>query len=565
MKNILLTLCILAVPMGTGAQNYAKKLKKATAIEVTYQSSYKGKVQPGNAIMTLAGSQESLTNGWQLSHSGAQAASDPEEKQLVTATYVDYSALKSYKRAELPNGEVISSATPFSIGAGYKEQGIGTHLGLNCKIVRTIINSNTIDVWYTNDLPFRGTPQPGVGVPDGLVLKVVRNGDMVQEATALSALKEVPQILPQSWGKPVDDAVYQYTINQSGVTTVTVFDQQTICFNGAKLSQELKDREQYVAAGGTIILKKVKLPKLRTDRSVFAEVVQYSEGDAYDRTGSIFIIPTDKKQSFIDALHDLNSVPFFRSDSVDYHGLTSTADYCVPMELMRFFTGFGVRQYNNKVVPGQTWVDSVLYKTEVTLLSDRLHDEVWVGAYIGNWDAKGHRLSLKLKYYPDDERKICKTVPLFNTVNYMEQAGQPYPIFMRNDSLTVKFTLSEAAPLARLVYTTTGHGGWGGGDEFNPKPNTIWLDGKRVITFVPWRDDCGTYRNNNPCSGNFSNGLSSSDLSRSNWCPGTVTNPDYIYLGDLTPGEHTLSVQIPQGAPEGGSNSYWCISGTLIY
>lgn len=565
MKNILLTLCILAVPMGAGAQNYVKKLKKATAIEVTYQSSYKGKVQPGNAIMTLAGSQESLTNGWQLSHSGAQAASDPEEKQLVTATYVDYSALKSYKRAELPNGEVISSATPFSIGAGYKEQGTGTHLGLNCKIVRTIINSNTIDVWYTNDLPFRGTPQPGVGVPDGLVLKVVRNGDMVQEATALSALKEVPQILPQSWGKPVDDAVYQYTINQSGVTTVTVFDQQTICFNGAKLSQELKDGEQYVAAGGTIILKKVKLPKLRTDRSVFAEVVQYSEGDAYDRTGSIFIIPTDKKQSFIDALHDLNSVPFFRSDSVDYHGLTSTADYCVPMELMRFFTGFGVRQYNNKVVPGQTWVDSVVYKTEVTLLSDRLHDEVWVGAYIGNWDAKGHRLSLKLKYYPDDERKICKTVPLFNTVNYMEQAGQPYPIFMRNDSLTVKFTLSEAAPLARLVYTTTGHGGWGGGDEFNPKPNTIWLDGKRVITFVPWRDDCGTYRNNNPCSGNFSNGLSSSDLSRSNWCPGTVTNPDYIYLGDLTPGEHTLSVQIPQGAPEGGSNSYWCISGTLIY
>ena len=105
----------------------------------------------------------------------------------------------------------------------------------------------------------------------------------------------------------------------------------------------------------------------------------------------------------------------------------------------------------------------------------------------------------------------------------------------------------------------------GGGDEFNQKPNTLYLDGEKVISFVPWRDDCGTYRNWNPCSGNFSNGLSSSDLSRSNWCPGTATNPEYIYLGDLEAGEHSITVKIPQGAPEGGSNSYWCISGTLIY
>lgn len=64
-----------------------------------------------------------------------------------------------------------------------------------------------------------------------------------------------------------------------------------------------------------------------------------------------------------------------------------------------------------------------------------------------------------------------------------------------------------------------------------------------MISFVPWRDDCGTYRNWNPCSGNFSNGLSSSDLSRSNWCPGTVTNPEYIYLGDLEAGEHSITVK----------------------
>ncbi len=156
-------------------------------------------------------------------------------------------------------------------------------------------------------------------------------------------------------------------------------------------------------------------------------------------------------------------------------------------------------------------------------------------------------------------------MPLFNTVNYLEQAGQPYPIFMLNDSLQTEFTLDHPVENAMLCYTTTGHGGWGGGDEFNKKTNTIILDGREVITFIPWRDDCGTYRNNNPCSGNFANGLSSSDLSRSNWCPGTVTNPEYIYLGNLAAGKHKLTVKIPQGKPAGSSNSYWCISGTLLY
>jgi hypothetical protein len=68
----------------------------------------------------------------------------------------------------------------------------------------------------------------------------------------------------------------------------------------------------------------------------------------------------------------------------------------------------------------------------------------------------------------------------------------------------------------------------------------------------------------NPASGNFQDGLSSSDLSRSNWCPGTVTNPNFILLGDLKAGKHTIQVKIPQGASEGTSFSSWNVSGTLL-
>ncbi len=533
-----------------------KRLSKAPAIRVVYTNSYKGERQPGETWMTVCGSQAKLQRVDTAAH---------EQRRPTTYRYLDYESCRYCQYAELPDGRSISTSIPFNLGQGFEVLREEEYFGLPCQVLKTIINSNTIEVWVTKALPFRGTPQH-VGIADGLVLRIVRNGDQMQEVKEIVPLKEAQSILPDTWGTAVDAPTYSYMLNQSVVKTVPIFDNDSLRFSGAKLPDTLQEGIVYSAAGGTVILKKVSLPKAEEGSGVFAEVVQYSAGDAYDRTGSIFLIPTDCAQSFLDALHNLKSVPAFSSDSVDYHALVSTPDYMAPLELMRFFTGFGVRQYNHITVPGQQWVDSVLYKQDISAFRERLQGDVWIGAYIGNWDGNGHRLSLRLKYYPDgshEENRVC--LPLFNTVNYVEQAGQPYPVFMRNDSLLVRFTLQDSAKNARLVYLSTGHGGWGGGDEFNQKPNSIYLDGERVITFIPWRDDCATYRNNNPCSGNFENGQSSSDLSRSNWCPGTVTNPEYIPLGDLAPGEHTLCVKIPQGAPAGGSNSYWCISGTLVY
>jgi hypothetical protein len=133
-----------------------------------------------------------------------------------------------------------------------------------------------------------------------------------------------------------------------------------------------------------------------------------------------------------------------------------------------------------------------------------------------------------------------------------------------NDSLTVKFTIPQGVTNLKLRYISTGHGGWDGGDEFTPKKNEIFIDEKKVFEATPWRTDCGTYRLSNPASGNFWNGTSSSDYSRSGWCPGTATNPIEISLENLTPGVHELKLAIPQGKSEGGSFSSWNVSGVLI-
>ena len=64
MKNILqksvwmMALCFIATSVY--AQVSPKKFKKAKGIEVTYQSSYKGKVRPGQMLMKVNGNQVAL-------------------------------------------------------------------------------------------------------------------------------------------------------------------------------------------------------------------------------------------------------------------------------------------------------------------------------------------------------------------------------------------------------------------------------------------------------------------------------------------------------------------------
>lgn len=190
-----------------------------------------------------------------------------------------------------------------------------------------------------------------------------------------------------------------------------------------------------------------------------------------------------------------------------------------------------------------------------------------MGTFIGNYDKGGHKVSLDITIHNSDQNiyKNNVAIPLFNTLNIMEMAGQDYStMFNRDKGLFVDFTLEKDIKNAQLRYTATGHGGWENGDEFVPKTNSIFIDGQPVFSFVPWRTDCGSYRLYNPASGNFQDGLSSSDLSRSNWCPGTVTNPNFIPLGGLKAGKHSIQVKIPQGPTEGTSFSSWNVAGVLL-
>lgn len=489
----------------------------------------------------------------------------------LQTTYLDYSNDTETKIAKLDNGETIYTTRKFELNKGLEFlPETQTILGYKCQHARAVINSNTIDVWYTTDFGMQGTMQPGVGIPkEAVVMKVVRNGQTAETAVVVNLLKQEIDLKPNIKGlDELKASAYNYKIQQNRVIDIKVFDHESINFRDIPKTTELSDKEVLRFANGTIIMRKVSLPENNDGYNIFAELTQYSEGDAYDRTGSVFIIPQDREKSFMDGLlHGKEALPQYTDkDGKQYEGITLTDDYLPAMELMRFYTTFGVRGYNHIEVAEYNWPDSVVYKQEVSDYAQRLKGDVWVGAWIGNYAHNGHNVTLDIKYYPASKKQNEKvTLPLFTTANIMEMAGQAYPEnLFRNDSLTVDFTTDKPLKNAYIRYISTGHGGWGGGDEFNPKLNELFLDGRKIIGFAPWREDCGSYRNLNPASGNFANGLSSSDLSRSGWCPGLVSYPMNIYVGDLPAGKHNIKVAIPVGDPQGSSNSYWCISGVLV-
>lgn len=540
-------------------------------VRVSYKSIINGREIPGGpqTVMEIDGSTVRIK----------QADPNNERPQMPSPqqlSFIDLEGRRYIQVADMPDGSRISTVTPFSeLPVAVPGNDSEVIAGYRCVRARVIYFSNTIDIWYTSDAGVAGTPVPAYGVPEGLVLRIVRNGNNITEADKVEELKKKGLIvsLPDNFGRSVDRMTFEHLLRESFITTVTVFDNAVINWEGEVENPAFGMKDTlYRFAGGTVILKKVKLPEVHDRYSLFAEVTEYSSGDAYDRTGTVFVIPQGNPITFLDGLTKGHKVLPVHTDrhGKEYTGVAATADYRPPVELVRFFTPFGVRDFNDRrTVPGLVWQDSAFYKQEITRYLPLLRGEVWIGAFIGNYDRGGHRLSLRLKYYPETRdlepgRSAESWISsVFNTLPIMEMAGQQYGTMFDGDTLSVSVDIPEGLKSLQMVFITTGHGGWGGGDEFNPKLNELLVDGRRVWSYVPWRSDCGTYRNLNPASGNFWNGLSSSDYSRSGWCPGSVSEPLIIPLDKLTPGRHTFSVTVPLGKPEGGSFSHWNISGVL--
>lgn len=504
----------------------------------------------------------------------AQPQASGNSKEL---SFINYNK-KQTEQFVNNKGEYLAFASPFKDNPTLKKSDITeTICGVTCKKATFIANSNTIDIFYNENQKIKGSPAINYLPQLGTVLKVIVNGNRVTEAIEMKegSYEGKKLTVPTATSFLKSQAAFTRALIDSRFTTLSIFKNDTINFSDKypKVYPEKYD-ETYHYGMGNILLKKIKLPEFRKNEGIFITVTQRSNGDAYDRTGCVFVIPVAEGEPLIRAYqqNSLTGLPSYSArNGKDYKAMVSQKGFTVPFELMRFFTPFGVGAYNTQSqIAGYHWPDSASYSQDISDLKSALSGkEVYIMMSIGNYNA-GHIASLDLKIYPgsDDKNVIAGGnnffKMLFNTTNVAETIGQSVGDMFDQDSLKVNFTLEQPLKNAYLRYVSTGWGGWGNGDEFLPKINTLFLNDEKVFSFIPWRSDCVTYRNLNPVSGNFGNGLSSSDLSRSNWCPGTTTNPIYIPLGNLKAGNHELKVAIPMGKPEGSSYSGWNLSGLLM-
>jgi len=336
---------------------------------------------------------------------------------------------------------------------------------------------------------------------------------------------------------------------------------------------------------GRVIIKKVKLPNYNLQPKVTVSTTLTSNGDPWDKSGSLFVIPKASKINVIDF-----ETGNFDLKKLNNHYFTVKKDdslgYVPNVELIRFMTPFGIGYFNNDerfknrkppYIP--KWEDKVEWKQDITHLLPFMEEEVYVGVYIDTWTKEGYNISVDLDFsesqIPNHKKEKQIILPLVNTVKY-ESDQVHYDVFAKQP-VEVDFYLKTKAKNAKLYFITTGHGGHSGGDEFVKKQHQIYLDGKNLKTWTPWRDDCASFRRFNPTSGTWKakqffkeemseDMIASSDFSRSNWCPGSQVLPEIIDLGNLESGKHTLKVAIPKAQiSKENENNYWMVSAYIVY
>lgn len=383
-----------------------------------------------------------------------------------------------------------------------------------------------------------------------------------------------------------------------GDLSLTVFDKENIHFVPDTYAG-------YSAAGadgvihlvnGRIILKKIQIPDYQRDVTVSLKVTVASNGDRWDKSGSCFVLPKSSAVNLLSIAQGKKQFPAIDSLKLENMiGIVPGKDYLPTIELMRFMTPFGVGHFSEdddslsskrRPVYIPKWEKCVQWEQDITDLYSALKGEVYVGIFIDTWTKEGYvaSMELKIKETPVTCEKLVRrhVEPLMNTVYYI---GQSYPDIFARKSVSTDFVLPKNAKNVRLKYIVTGHGGHSGGDEFVQKRNILSVDGKEVYSFVPWRDDCASFRRFNPATGvwlikrlaayisedgyktkEVEEPLASSDLSRSNWCPGSDVLPEVVELPGLQAGKHTFTVSIPEAQPVNKDElNHWLVSAYLVW
>jgi len=177
MKKLLFIIVVL-ISGSAISQNY----------KITYLRSSNGTlIENQDPIVVFANETQTLLTSQNII---GKNASFPFEQTVVNRKSNSFDQI-----AVLNTSSSISSIDSISLAKQNFEYLYDTKkiLGYNCKKAKTIVNSNTIEFWYTDDVKIKAAPTV-LGQNLGLVLEMVRNGNFVISATKVEKVKSIPVI-----------------------------------------------------------------------------------------------------------------------------------------------------------------------------------------------------------------------------------------------------------------------------------------------------------------------------------------------------------------------------------
>ena len=386
----------------------------------------------------------------------------------------------------------------------------------------------------------------------------------------------------------------QTELKEMGSRHIILFDEEPLHFNSEKyrgpIDPNLNDLVRI--ADGRILLRKLNLPVYGRDVKATLRITFSSAGDPWDKSGSCFIIPTNQEKNILTIFNGDYEFPEADESVEGFKGIVSGENFLPTVELMRFMTPFGAiteRTRNRKPVYIPYWEEQVTWEQDITDRMSLFEGEFWIGIWADTWTDDGYIFSAELiieeSPWPCAKKTETEVLPLLNTVYYIGGQGH-VDIFARKD-IEIEADIPANVKNVRLYYTTTGHGGHSGGDEFVPRENIVKVNEKEVLRFTPWRDDCASFRRFNPSSGVWlrkdtayyldrttrsyqakviEERLASSDLSRSNWGPGSSVEPMKVKLNEWNVGKNIFTFSIPE-AQEAVDPllNHWLVSAWLVW
>ena len=261
-------------------------------------------------------------------------SADPAEENPIPGiaqhiTYIDYKHDTAFYQLYYSTNEHYYCGLSLKNGNEYTLEKSEKVNGYNCKKYTTTLFSNKMEIWITEDLKFRATTSSTFADLPGVLVQRTRNGNTTTRLASVSKSKDVESLPPTNLGQLTDRRALSNLEKEKLVITIPVFHNAQICFNPKlEKASTIPFDITLPYSNGTIILKRLNLKQLPPHYQLFAEITEQSNGDAYDRTGSIFVIPASKI-NFLNALVDsVGVLPVFTDKNGEhYQGIKLEKDY----------------------------------------------------------------------------------------------------------------------------------------------------------------------------------------------------------------------------------------------